>query len=361
MNRASLPVLLLAGVLIGRNGLGCIWDSDTLADEKSKSPTLAKAILGESSALTNTEALRTRIATLQNNRQENDPAWWNELAGAHIRLGNPKAAAELLEPVVARFPDDYGIHANLGTAYHLLGRYAEAEREIARDLEINPDAHFGLEKYHLALLQYLMQDHNCQSRHVYVDEFTLSLLQYHPPFFTLSPMIDLPRIGDTNKLTSQKADLEAQYATLVQLTQSVDRTAQDILMELIALDSPPEYCKKWNLAENPNLEKGVIYMAELNQQQPACFVMLGVIAARNQDLNLAIAAFERAVKLGSPQANILNRKIVLLRGHISKARPLGVGPAATIWVWLAISAVVSAGAILLLRSVRRSSHRATGN
>ena len=30
----------------------------------------------------------------------------------------------------ARFANDYGVHANLGTAYHLMGRYADASREI---------------------------------------------------------------------------------------------------------------------------------------------------------------------------------------------------------------------------------------
>ena len=70
-------------------------------------------------------------------------------------MGQPREVVELPEPLREKFANDYGFHANLGTAYHLLGRYPEAEREIARDLEINPDAHFGLEKYHLALLQYL--------------------------------------------------------------------------------------------------------------------------------------------------------------------------------------------------------------
>jgi tetratricopeptide (TPR) repeat protein len=92
--------------------------------------------------------------------------------GAYIRVGEPAEAVKLLEPARDRFPNDYGVRANLGTAYHLLGRYAEAEKEIAKDLEINPNAHFGLEKYHLALLQYLSRDRDYQSRHLYIDEWT---------------------------------------------------------------------------------------------------------------------------------------------------------------------------------------------
>ena len=150
MVRALVAISMLMPLAAAR---ACIWDSDTLADEKRKSPHIAALILGSKRATTDTNALLKRINTLKANPRENDPAWWNDLAGAHLRLGNAQEAASLLEPLLSQFSEDYGIHANLGTAYHLLGRYAEAEREIARDLELNPDAHFGLEVYHLALLQ----------------------------------------------------------------------------------------------------------------------------------------------------------------------------------------------------------------
>ena len=76
--------------------------------------------------------MRKRIQELRANRRESDAVWWNDLAGAHLRLGEAQEAVRLLEPVVKQFDTNYGIHANLGTAYHLLGRYKEAEREIAR-------------------------------------------------------------------------------------------------------------------------------------------------------------------------------------------------------------------------------------
>jgi len=119
-----------------------MWDAESLSREKSRSHDLAQTILGETSTLEDTNRLRARIKELESDRHEEDPMWWNNLAGAHLRLNEAQAAATLLEPVVAKFPDDYGIHANLGTAYHLLARYQDAEKEIARDLEINPDAHF---------------------------------------------------------------------------------------------------------------------------------------------------------------------------------------------------------------------------
>jgi tetratricopeptide (TPR) repeat protein len=167
---------MLLVVFFSFDACACIWDAQTLWHEKSRSHDLAKTILGEKPDLVDTNRLRDTIKLLEADPHKKDALWWNNLAGAHLRLNEPQAAVTILEPMVEKFPNDYGIHANLGTAYHLLGRYQEAEREIARDLEINPNAHFGLEKYHLALLQYLSRDTKYQSRHVYVDELTAAFL-----------------------------------------------------------------------------------------------------------------------------------------------------------------------------------------
>ncbi|HSU57430.1 MAG TPA: tetratricopeptide repeat protein, partial [Candidatus Dormibacteraeota bacterium] len=155
----------------------CLWDADTLADEQNQHPTLAGAILNPTTdEPVDAKSLTERIQQLRAEPHETDAGWWNNLAGAYVRLGQPGEAVKILEPLTNTFSNDYGIHANLGTAYHLLKRYSDAEREIARDLEINPDAHFGLEKYHLALLHYLIRDEHYRLRHVFVDEFTYSFL-----------------------------------------------------------------------------------------------------------------------------------------------------------------------------------------
>src|SRR5438309_1550818 len=148
---ASKAMLSVAAWLSCPLSQGCIWDSRTLADEKKQHPTLAKAVLSPANDAPDTEEAKGRIERLRANPREDDPAWWNDLAGAFLRSGEASEAVKILEPLTNRFAADYGVHANLGTAYHLLGNYPAAEREIARDLEINPDAQFGLEKYHLAL------------------------------------------------------------------------------------------------------------------------------------------------------------------------------------------------------------------
>lgn len=325
----SLRTLLLLVVLLFQRELhACIWDGDTLADEKNGRPAMAEAILGKAPNLGDPIKLRQRIAELKAKPRDKDPAWWNNLAGAHIRLGEPKHAVALLQTNVTRFPNDYGIHANLGTAYHLLGRYKEAEKEIARDLQINPEAHFGLEKYHLALLQYLNRNADYQFRHVFIDEFSESFLM------PIVPHAVPPQKG----LAGKKAAADAKALARLQKEWSSSRKSPSgkingddfmLLAEMVKLDQAPGYRSEWNLAANTNLQAGVTYMASLNPKQPACFVMLGVLCQQNQDLNLAAAAYEKAIALGSPQTSLLKALNAGIKRHVSEAQKLRGGPAVT--------------------------------
>lgn len=305
-------------MLFALTAQACIWDADTLVQEKWRSHDLSAAILAEPSVPENPAKFQERIKNLEANRDENNPDWWNNLAGAYIRLGQPKIAVKLLEPVVAKFPNDYGIHANLGTAYHLLGRYADAEKEIARDLEINPDAHFGLEKYHLALLQYLVRDTDYKKQHVYVDEFSRAL-QKPGTLFLGRPegmldslntnALEMARINDLAK--DLVGDSENEKTNRWEWKEIQDLKSQGY--------APPPYRFKWDLAGDTNFFAGVIYMAQMNPREPACFEMLGIAARKKRDYNLAVAAFERSITLGSPKSEILQEKIESLRHFISES------------------------------------------
>lgn len=311
-----LIVFLAVGMAFERTAHACIWDADTLLHERLRSRDLASVILNEPAKPPDSGPLRKRISDLEARRREDDPSWWNDLAGAHLRLGEAKMAAELLETVTNRFKDDYGIHANLGTAYHLLGRYQEAEREIARDLEINPEAHFGLEKYHLALLQYLIRDADFQRTHVYVDEWSGAFLSggYSLPFREAGAKLDSL---NTNALDlTRLRELEATLGRNTNINAWMEREMEQIKASGF---HPPPYRFKWDLARDPKFEEGVIYMASLNPKDPACFVMLGVASLRKHDLNLAARAFERAVKLGSPQSELLRTEAANLRSYITES------------------------------------------
>jgi len=295
----------------------CIWDADTMFQEKLRHHDLASAILGEPPAPADQQKLQARIKELEANRNETNADWWNNMAGAYLRLNQPEMAVKLLEPVVGNFTNDYGMHANLGTAYHLLGRYADAEKEIARDLEINPDAHFGLEKYHLALLQYLMRDAKYQARHLYVDEFTSGLCANGGGHFYPIPADHFQSARD-GTLTNL-AELENTYQTWVTPANDDNSGIGNVAGLLAATDEPPKYRSKWDLASDTNLVAGVIYMAQMNPKEPACFTMLGVAAWKKRDFNLAVSAFEKAILLGSPQRALLQSKINGLNHFIKES------------------------------------------
>jgi len=310
---------ILAAVFFSFTATACMWDAESLSREKSRSHDLAQTILNNQPIPEDTNHLRATIKVLEADRHEDDPMWWNNLAGAHLRLGESAAAVKLLEPIVAKFPNDYGIHANLGTAYHLMGRYQDAEKEIARDLEINPDAHFGLEKYHLALLQYLDRDAKYQSRHVYVNEFTTSLLTsqsgrldlFYPP----EDMLEARAGGYSNNVAMAEVDYQAFVKT-----NRVNFKASEMLAMLAVMDPHPGYQTNWNLLTDTNFEAGVIYMAQMNPKEPACFAMLGIAAWKNRNYHLAATALERAIALGSPQSELLKEKITALKDFIRQSQ-----------------------------------------
>ena len=308
-------------------GVGCIWDSDTLLVERLTRPALAKVILGAPPAPTKTGPLLRKIEQLKAKPFPDDPKWFNELAGAYLRSGKAQEAVDLILPAAEKFPNDYGIHANLGTAYHLLGRYAEAEKQIARDLEINPDAHFGLERYHLALLQYLARDNDYQRRHVYIDEWTEPFLSKHGAF------IFKPRITEilqpaTNNVTIPDDIKELEREMIAKVDSGTNKV--EIQRELFLLrcvyDAPPDYRYRWGLINDPKFEEGILYMASLNPREPACFTILGIWCQFRRDLNLAAKAYERAIKLGSPQADLMRANIQSINEHIAKARLYNRGP-----------------------------------
>ena len=319
MSNQSMPRLLILWATTAITVLACIWDGRTLGEEKKSRPDLANIILNAGKPKPADPTIRQDIDRLRALPQPDNVDWINNLAGAFIRSGQPAEAVKLLEPARERFPDNYGIHANLGTSYHLLGRYADAEREIAKDLEINPDAHFGLEKYHLALLQYLMRDQDYQRRHLYIDEWSeeffwmrgerlRGLRQYKVEILPANHKPETPEQIESLKKTADP-EWRARFPN--------EKVVNDVLES--AGDLPPAYRFKWDLAADTNLTRGVMYMAELNPDQPAAMVMAGVIAAREGSYNLAIAAYQRAIGLGSPQADILKWHITALESHVAQS------------------------------------------
>lgn len=92
---------------------------------------------------------------------------------ALIRLGRAAEAIVELEAIEQAFPGQYATAANLGTAYELEGRLADALTWITRGIERNPDSHEGTEWLHVAILkakQKLAADPAWLAQHSVLDE-----------------------------------------------------------------------------------------------------------------------------------------------------------------------------------------------
>ncbi|HEX6097233.1 MAG TPA: tetratricopeptide repeat protein [Thermoanaerobaculia bacterium] len=77
----------------------------------------------------------------------------NDLAVALIHLGRGAQAIPILEALERERPGVYRTAANLGTAYELAGRNADALRWIREGIRRNPKSHEGTEWLHVAILE----------------------------------------------------------------------------------------------------------------------------------------------------------------------------------------------------------------
>ena len=77
-----------------------------------------------------------------------------------IRLGQSDKALSLLRDAARRFPDDYKIAANLGTAWQLSGDLRQAELALSEAVRLAPTAWKQAETFHLKLVQLRQTEKN---------------------------------------------------------------------------------------------------------------------------------------------------------------------------------------------------------
>lgn len=173
---ATAAALFLAG---GSSTNGCLWDSDTLRAEAAGAPGMIETIVGRFDRFPPLyyEMRLDRAAA----DVAGDPADLNAYDDAAVscdRLGrHDEAIAWMARKRVAldvapesdeKADHEYRYLANLGTfhAHRWLAngadRAAMADMEQARDLiaeaiELNPDAHFGRERYQLMALDWILE------------------------------------------------------------------------------------------------------------------------------------------------------------------------------------------------------------
>lgn len=176
MRRAWTALALLLGLPL--SVVACLWDRDTPADEARGMPEVVAVLTGrfERNPPLFYEMRLARVAAHLRGHPE-DLAAYDDAGVACDRLGRGDEAVAWMEKKRARLEaldasrpevkeQRYRYHANLGT--FLVHRWARqgadrtkidevkaARDEIAEALEINPDAHFGREKYQLRALEWI--------------------------------------------------------------------------------------------------------------------------------------------------------------------------------------------------------------
>lgn len=152
------PFALAVAVLLSLAAAApCLWDHDTLAQERARFPTALELITGKFPR--HSEAYwRWRIEdrTARMDAGESTPELYDDLAVAHEKLGDHERAIALMHEKEALHPGLYETAANHGTFLIHAGRFEEGADEIARAITINPDAHFGREVYQELLVRYVL-------------------------------------------------------------------------------------------------------------------------------------------------------------------------------------------------------------
>ncbi|OAB56759.1 hypothetical protein AY599_01330 [Leptolyngbya valderiana BDU 20041] len=183
---ATAAALFLVG---GSSINGCLWDSDTLRTEATGAPGLVETIVGRFDRYPplyyemRLERVATELDADPTDHSKNLAAY-DDAGVACDRLGRhdeaiewmsrKRTALDALPASEERTEHEYRYLANLGTfhAHRWIAAGADrsdmADIERARDLiaqaiELNPDAHFGRERYQLMALEWILEPTHVES------------------------------------------------------------------------------------------------------------------------------------------------------------------------------------------------------
>ena len=150
---AFVAVLTLA---VPAAALACMWDHDTLLQERSRFPSALELITGKflrHSPEFYEWRITDRLARLQSDPE--NPRLYDDLGVAYDKTGQHDKAIAMMLELEKKQPGRYETYANLGTFYLHAGQFEKGLPMIDKALAINPDAHFGRERYQKWLAEYV--------------------------------------------------------------------------------------------------------------------------------------------------------------------------------------------------------------
>jgi hypothetical protein len=157
MSNTSWISVLTVLVVLPATACACIWDHDTTLQEKSRFPGTLELITGKflrHSPEFYYWRIRDREAKLAAGAI--DPALFDDLGVAYEMTGQHARAVEIMIAKEELHPGLYETYSNLGTFHILAGDFEKGLPFIDQALAINPDAHFGREKYQKWLVEYAL-------------------------------------------------------------------------------------------------------------------------------------------------------------------------------------------------------------
>lgn len=154
-------LLLLCMTLATVPAQACLWDYETIEEEKRRFPGVLELITGRFPRHT-PEYYRWRIKdrTRKLKGYPLNDAWLDDLAVAYEKLGDHKKAIEIATEQLQRNPLRYQSLANIGTFLIHDGQLEAGLEQINEAILENPRAHFGREIYQAKLVEYVISRKN---------------------------------------------------------------------------------------------------------------------------------------------------------------------------------------------------------
>lgn len=292
---------LLAIALAAASVSPCLWDSDTLDTELRGLPEAFDLVIGRWHR--HSDAYYTDRVTKLGAKPKLELADYDDLAVAYEHLDKREAAIEAMArkaEALAATPDSehqYRYHANLGTFYAHAGRFDEALAELRTAVGINPDAHFGRERFQIDLIEYVAAA--SKDDVLWRARSFLRHSDYYMQFVIGSEQIRAKPIrwgsyeGEDGKPVS--------YPTKWETYEGWNGTRK--------LDWDAAHKAVCGMLRFGGLEGAELYRA------------LGELYLSKQHLNLAWYAYGRAIERGHPAAEALQRVRSAISGHWDSARP----------------------------------------
>jgi len=150
-------IALFGGLLSGL-ALACLWDNETVVVEEEPFPSEAELLAGKftrhSQAFWQWKA-GNRKASLEADTGD-ELSLRDDLAVSLDKLGLHDSAISVMRGSLAKDSSRYETLANLGTFLFHGGKLSEGLPFIDSALRVNPDAHFGRERYQRWLVEYAL-------------------------------------------------------------------------------------------------------------------------------------------------------------------------------------------------------------